>query len=188
MIPTIRESGAHLMSIADDDDPLQPSEEDCPGPADLESALHTETLDNVIAQAPLVFDAGATLGEAISRMREASRGCALITEGGRLVGIFTERDVLMRVAGRTIDLEQAAIRDYMTAHPVTLPSDSSVAFALNCMLIEGFRHILLVDEGGYPVGVVSMRQLIEYLGEFFNRDLLTLPPDPRMSFRNREGA
>ena len=56
------------------------------------------------------------------------------------------------------------------------------------MLIEGFRHIPLVDNRGYPIGVVSMRQLIEYLGEFFNRDLLTLPPDPQATFRNCEGA
>ena len=176
------------MSIIDDDDPLEPTEEECPGPVDLESALLTEKLNNVIAEPPLVLHAGTTLGEAISRMRVASRGCALITEDGRLVGIFTERDVLMRVAGRPIDFEQAAIRDYMTANPVTLPSDSSVAFALNRMLIEGFRHIPLVDEDGGPIAVVSMRQLIEYLGEFFNRDLLTLPPDPRTNFRSREGA
>jgi hypothetical protein len=68
MIPTITEteSGVRLISIADDDDPLQLTEEECPGPADLESALHTETLNNFIAQAALVLDAGATLGEAIS--------------------------------------------------------------------------------------------------------------------------
>ena len=95
---------------------------------------------------------------------------------------------LMRVVGGPIDLGQTAVRDYMTRDPVTLPSDSSVAFALNRMLIEGFRHIPLVDEQGYPTGVVSMRQLIEYLSDLFNRDILNLPPEPRASFRSREGA
>lgn len=56
------------------------------------------------------------------------------------------------------------------------------------MLIEGFRHIPLVDAHGRPTGVVSMRQLIEYLSDFFNRDVLNLPPEPRASFRSREGA
>jgi hypothetical protein len=56
------------------------------------------------------------------------------------------------------------------------------------MLIEGFRHIPLVDERGSPTGVVSQRQLIEYLSDFFNRDLLNLPPEPRASSRSREGA
>ncbi len=173
----------------DDDDVLAPAEEECPGPADLESALLTETLDKVTSQPPLVVDADTTLAETIGRMQEGSRGCALVvSDTGRLSGIFTERDVLMRVAGRTIELGQTTVRDYMTSDPVTLPSDSSVAFALNRMLIEGFRHIPLVDEQGRPTGVVSLRQLIEYLSDFFNRDLLNLPPEPRASFRSREGA
>jgi len=175
------------MSV-NDDEIFDPAEEECPGPTDVESALFTETLSNVTTQLPLVIDASATLGEIIDRMRNESRGCALITESGRLVGIFTERDVLMRVAGRPIDFERATVREYMTRHPVTLSSDCSVAFVLNRMLIEGFRHIPLVDEQGRPTGVVSMRQLIEYLSDFFNRDLLNLPPEPRASFRTREGA
>ncbi len=172
----------------DDDDVFKSGEEECPGPADLESALLLETLNNVTTQPPLVVDADATLAETIGRMREGLRGCALVIDAGRLVGIFTERDVLMRVVGRPINFERTAIRDYMTRDPVTLPSDSSVAFALNRMLIEGFRHIPLVDQHGHPTGVVSMRLLIEYLSDFFNRDLLNLPPEPRASFRNREGA
>jgi len=60
---------------------------------------------------------------------------------GKLVGIFTERDVLLRVAGHAIDLEQAKVAELMTRDPVTLPADAGVAFALNKMLVEGFRHI-----------------------------------------------
>ena len=111
---------------------LTSTEEECPGPVDLESALLTETLDKVTTQPPLVVDAGATLAETISRMQQGARGCALVVgDAGRLAGIFTERDVLMRVAGHTIDYGQTAVRDFMTRDPVTLPSDSSVAFALN---------------------------------------------------------
>jgi CBS domain-containing protein len=173
----------------DDDAMLTSTEEECPGPVDLESALLTETLDKVTTQPPLVVDAGVTLAETIGRMQQGARGCALVVgDAGRLAGIFTERDVLMRVAGHTIDLGQTAVRDFMTRDPVTLPSDSSVAFALNRMLIEGFRHIPLVDERGCPTGVVSMRQVIEYLSDLFDRDILNLPPEPRPSFRNREGA
>jgi CBS domain-containing protein len=171
-----------------DDDAFEQTEEECPGPADLESALLDETLNNITSQPPLMVDVDAMLAETVNRMQEGLRGCALVIDAGRLVGIFTERDVLMRVVGRPIDLERTAIRNYMTANPVTLPSDSSVAFALNRMLIEGFRHIPLVDEHGRPTGVVSMRLLIEYLSDFFNRDLLNLPPEPRASFRSREGA
>lgn len=103
-----------------DDEVFDPAEEECPGPADLESALLTETLNSVTTQPPLVVDAGATLAETIDRMRDGSRGCVLVTDSGRLAGIFTERDVLMRVVGRPIDFERAVIRTYMTRDPVTL--------------------------------------------------------------------
>jgi CBS domain-containing protein len=56
------------------------------------------------------------------------------------------------------------------------------------MLIEGFRHIPLVDDQNRPVAVVSMRDLIDYLSNFFSREILNLPPDPRGGFRNRDGA
>jgi CBS domain-containing protein len=172
-----------------DDDVLDMlSDEECPGPADLESALVLETLNDVMTQPPLVVAASTSLAETIASMQDEMRGCALVVEFGRLVGIFTERDVLLRIAGHPIDLGQTAVSEYMTRDPVTLPADSSVAFALNRMLSEGFRHIPLVDEQGRPIAVVSMRELIEYLSDFFNRDLLNLPPDGRSNFRNREGA
>jgi CBS domain-containing protein len=76
----------------------------------------------------------------------------------------------------------------MTVAPVTVPADASVAFALNKMLIEGFRHIPLVDGQNRPIAVVSMRDLIDYLSNFFTREILNLPPDPRVGFRTRDGA
>jgi 2-oxoglutarate/2-oxoacid ferredoxin oxidoreductase subunit beta len=172
----------------DDDSREMLPDEECPGAPDLESALVLETLSDVKTEPPLVVAADASLTEAIAMMQGEMRGCVLVVEFDRLVGIFTERDVLLRVAGHPIDLDRTTVGEYMTRDPVTLPADSSVAFALNQMLSEGFRHIPLVDEQGRPVAVVSMRELIEYLSDFFDRDLLTLPPGGRSNFRTREGA
>src|SRR5262249_50680552 len=180
--------GEIRMGLRDDEAIDALLKEECPGPDDLESALVNETLNDVTKQPSLVVETGATLAETIVQMQRETRGCALVVEHGQLVGIFTERDLLMRVAGHPIDLARTPISDYMTRNPVTLPADSSVAFALNRMLIEGFRHIPLVDERGHPTAVVSMRELIEYLSDFFNRDVLNLPPEPHTNFRKREGA
>ncbi|HEY6394094.1 MAG TPA: CBS domain-containing protein, partial [Candidatus Binataceae bacterium] len=149
-------------------------EEEMPGPADLESALAHDMLSDVATHPALFLESSTTVSEAINRMREHRRGCALVVEDGLLVGIFTERDVLMRIAGRSINVEESRIDSFMTRDPVTLPPDSSVAFALNLMALEGFRHIPLVDDSGRPLGVVSMRNLIEYLSEFYQREVLTL--------------
>jgi len=172
----------------DDNETDRIAEEEQPGADELQSALCNDTLGDVVKQAPLTLEAGATLTEAINRMQMGRRGYVVVLEDGKLAGIFTERDVLMRVAGQRLDLDHTAVESCMTRNPVTLPADSSVAYALNLMVVEGFRHIPIVDDAGRLVAVASMRNLMEYLSEFFSRDILNLPPDPRTTYRTREGA
>lgn len=154
----------------------------------LGSALLRETLKDALSNAGLILDEQTTLEHALREMREHRQGCVLVTRDGKLSGIFTERDVLMKVVGTNIDLARTPIRPYMTRDPVRLPEDAIVAYALNKMCLEGFRHVPLTDGDGRPVGVVSMRDIIEYLSGFFPKDVLNLPPEPTSGFRNREGA
>jgi CBS domain-containing protein len=164
-------------------------EEECPGPNDLESALANDTLGEVETQLPLVLESSTSLAETIRQMQTEHRACVLLVEAGKLAGIFTERDVLMKLAGREIDLNRTQVAAAMTRDPVTLPVDASVAHALNKMVIEGFRHVPVTDDDMRPLFVISMRNLIEYLGEIYAREVLNVPPDTRSSrFRNREGA
>ncbi len=163
-------------------------DEECPGPMDLGSVLVHDPISNAANHAPIIVEAATPLSEVLEKMREAGRGAVLVVQNGRLTGIFTERDVLLRVAGFPIDVEHTTVGSQMTQEPHTLPADSSVAFALNKMVIEGFRHIPLVDDQGQPTGLVSMRDLIDYLSDFFSKDLLNLPPDPSGGFRSRDGA
>jgi len=172
----------------DNDETERVLEEEHPGPNDLESALVTVTLNDVIQYKPLVVESNSTLAGVIEAMQREDRGTVLVVEAGKLVGIFTERDVLMKVAGHAIDLTRSQVSAFMTRDPVTLPADSAVAFALNRMVVEGFRHIPLVDDENRPVAEVSMRNLIEYLGDFYNRDVLNLPPNPQVKSSNRESA
>jgi CBS domain-containing protein len=154
----------------------------------LESVLLHETLSNALSNPGLILDEQTPLDEALRMMRERRQGCILVTREGKLSGIFTERDVLMKVVGTKIDLTHTPLRPYMTRDPVRLPADAIVAYALNKMVGEGFRHVPLTDEEGRPVGVVSMRDIIEYVSGFFPKDVLNLPPEPTTGFKNREGA
>jgi len=172
----------------DDDEAERIAAEEQPGPDELQSALANDTLGEVIQQAPLTVNVGATLAEVIGRMQAEHRGYVAVLKDGKLAGIFTERDLLLRVAGRQLRFDQTAVDSYMTTDPITLPAGASVAYALNLMVVEGFRHIPILDDAGRLVAVASMRNLIEYLSGFFGRDILTLPPDPRINYRNRDGA
>jgi len=173
----------------DDDDRELIFDEEHPGPLVLESALANTALSEVVSQPPLMVSASTTLADTIHLMQRERRACILVMENDGLAGIFTERDILMKVAGQPLDLVHTPVSMSMTPDPFTLPADANVAFALSKMVLEGFRHIPLVDDAGRPTAVVSMRNLIEYLGEIYSRELLTMPPDPNQHrFKSREGA
>jgi CBS domain-containing protein len=137
---------------------------------------------------PICVGEGATLEDAVVVMREARIGCVLVVgTSGELVGIFTERDLLLRL--ESADLSRA-IGPYMTPDPETLEPGDPIAFALNLMSVGGFRHVPLVDDRGHPVGVVSVKDVVNYLADVFSQEVFTVPPDPRRAGRwqARDGA
>jgi CBS domain-containing protein len=97
------------------------------------------------------------LNDVAERMVERDVGAALVTEGDRLVGILTERDVLRAVAGRPA--EDAAVADWMTRDPETMEPDEPLRQAAVLMIYGGFRHVPIV-EGHEIVGMLSIRDLM----------------------------
>ncbi len=130
----------------------------------------------------------AKIAEVIAVMNEGSCGCALVVQDDLLIGIFTERDVLTKVAGSGAQTQTTAVRDLMTTSPDTLPEDATVAFALNRMSVEGYRHIPILDEDGKPVGVVGMRDIINWMVETYPDRILNVPPVPSSFPSKAEGA
>src|SRR5258708_29428736 len=161
-----------------DDDDRELFDDEHPGPQVLESALAKTALSEVVSRPPLTVAASSRLADAIHLMQQERRACVLVMENDRLVGIFTERDILMKVAGQPLDLIHTPVSASMTPDPFTLPADANVAFALSKMVLEGFRHIPLVDDDGHPTAGVSMRNLTEHLGEIYSREPLPMPTEP----------
>src|SRR5918999_5323086 len=98
-----------------------------------------------------------TVAEAATVMGERRIGSALVMDGDRLLGIFTERDIV-RALGQHFDAAGHPVSEWMTADPITVPPDTPVRDALERMISGGFRHLPVVDEEAV-VGVVSMRDL-----------------------------
>lgn len=141
---------------------------------------------------PLVFSRAATVRDAMRQMQEGSRGCVLITEDGtarsRLIGIFTERDILSRIVDRGRNPAVLPLSEVMTRDPETVRDEANLAWVLNQMTIGGFRHIPVVDESGCPVFVVSIRDVVQFLVGFFPQEILNLPPEWENRAKQREGA
>ena len=119
-----------------------------------------ERLEDLDPAPPVVLDGGADARDAIATMHRDGVDCVLVADGGRLVGIFTDRDAVLRVAGRP---GSPPLRDVMTGDPVVLRSDDPIAVAVHKMAVVGFRHIPIVDGGNMPTGVVSARDVFRHL-------------------------
>jgi CBS domain-containing protein len=117
-------------------------------------------LDRLGAPRPVTVDAELSVGRAIERMRRESIDCLLIVEDGALVGIFTDRDAVLKV-GSTVD-DPRPLSEVMTRDPVVLRRSDPVAVAIHKMAVGGFRHVPIVDDGR-PIGVVSARDVFRHL-------------------------
>jgi CBS domain-containing protein len=155
----------------------------------VQGAILTRPLAGLIHGPPITVLGSATLHEAVQRLQEKHIGCLLVVDdAGKLTGIFTERDLLNRVIDKPVDLNKARVSEHMTAHPETLTATDKVAWALNKMHLGGFRHVPIVDSGGRPVGVLSVKNIVDFIVELFPAAVLNLPPDPSKEARVLDGG
>ncbi len=104
------------------------------------------------------------LDVAVRTMRERKIGCLLVTDrAGKLCGVFTERDLLYKVAGKVEDLTAQRVSQYMTHDPEVIRGDQLLASALQRMMVGDLRHLPLVDAEGRPKKILSSRDIIDYL-------------------------
>lgn len=101
--------------------------------------------------------------EVTELMKNSNSGCALVVDGGKLVGIFTEHDVLKRVTGGG-DLVAVTVKELMSPNPETLNEKNSVAEALNKMSLGRYRHIPFKKADG-TYAVASIRSVLKYIAQ-----------------------
>ena len=108
----------------------------------------------------VVAGPAATVCDAARLMRQGNVGAILVVDEGRLIGIFTERDALIRVIACGRDPETVRLREVMTADPATVEPGETFGYALLLMYERGFRHLPVVEDGR-PIGVVSARHALD---------------------------
>lgn len=125
----------------------------------------------------------APLQRVIDLMRRKRASAVLVVERKRtkrVVGIFTERDLVDR-ALPTRGFAKAQVKRFMTPAPETLSARDPVAYAFNKMSVGRFRHVPLVDEDGRAVGIVSTRDLVDLVVELCPEEVMNLPSEPRLA-------
>jgi CBS domain-containing protein len=119
------------------------------------------TLGELMTRDVLTVAPEDTLGETATKMVDRNVGSVVVSDFGRLIGILTERDMLRAMADRTHP-SQARVREWMTTEPVTASESMDAAEGARIMLEHNFRHLPVV-EGGRAVGIVSIRDVAEWL-------------------------
>ncbi len=148
---------------------------------EIRGALFNDTIATLGPAEPICLREHATVHEAVQQMQARRQAGVLVVDGqGRLIGIFTERDVLNRVVGRGADVRQTRLAAVMTANPEALTITQRVAYAVHCMEVAGYRTIPLVDGDRRPIGVVTVSDVIRWLAHLFPEAVLNLAPGDRL--------
>lgn len=125
--------------------------------------------------------------EVVEAMNARRESAVLVVESERLLGIFTERDVLTRVLPR-IDALFDPVREFMTASPYTLSSDTLLSCALRTLTQGHFHHLPVVDAMDRPLGLVSLQTILSFLVDTFPSEILNAPVDRESFPPDLEGA
>lgn len=143
----------------------------------LEGALLNDAVNLLAPSEPICLPATATVHEAITKMLANRRAAVVIVDGdGRLIGIFTERDVLTRVVGQSRDVQGTTLAEVMTRDPEALSPQDRICFAVNRMNNAGYRTVPLVDAERRPIGIVTVSDVVKWLAEIFPEAVLNLRP------------
>jgi CBS domain-containing protein len=129
----------------------------------LEDGTFATRIGEIRLSKPATVAAEATVREAVAVLLREATGAAVVMDGRRIAGVFTERDILKRVAGDEAALDHPVSR-YMTADPVVLRDTDTMAAALNKMGDGGFRHIPLT-RGDELIAMVTARDVLQWLME-----------------------
>jgi CBS domain-containing protein len=130
----------------------------------VEADLLRDRIERLWPKSPSTVGPAMPVGEVLKKMVGETIGCVMVVEGGKLVGIFSERDALMKLNTDAAKLLGRPISQFMTADPVTLETSDKIAFALHKMNVGGYRHMPILFEGKLA-GVISIRDILRYLTE-----------------------
>jgi CBS domain-containing protein len=129
----------------------------------VEQALHDASVSEVQMKPHLCVSADTPIREAMKLMAGRQIACVLVEKDDKLVGVFSDRDVLERVALEYDDVIDKPVSSVMSTDTVFVRTDDSAAKVLSVMAISGYRHVPVVEGDQKPVGIVSPHRIAHFL-------------------------
>jgi CBS domain-containing protein len=120
---------------------------------------------------PIEVQASDSVWKAVDAAVAARVGAVAVLDNGRLVGIFTERDLMKKVVHPKLDLDKTPMRDVMSSPVWTVPATMHVQDALRLMLERHTRHLIISSDGNKAQGVLSIRNVMQYMLDYLQKNL-----------------
>ena len=131
--------------------------------SEVERGLMSDRVTDLSPNTPIVVAPDMRVGDVLKLLIEKHIGCVFVVENDAIVGVFSERNALFRIGADVPKYDDAPVSDFMTPNPRSLDHRAKIAFAVRMMDLGGYRHIPVVDEEGRPTGVISVRDILDYL-------------------------
>ncbi len=131
----------------------------------VERSLLKDRMSALSPKAPLTVESETPVGDVLRMLFDHGIGCAIVVDSGSLVGIFTERDALVKLNVDFAEMVDRPVSEFMTTSPEALDIGAKIAFAVHRMDLGGYRHLPIVDDEGHPTGIISVRDILRYLTE-----------------------
>lgn len=138
----------------------------------LKGGFLARSIGSLDPKRPLIVDENTTVGVVLSLFQLHRIGSMVVVGAeGTLTGIFTERDYVLKCAGKESETLEQPISAFMTRDPVAQPPDTTIAFVISLMVHGGFRHIPIIDEANKPIGILSVKDIMAAIGQQFLDDI-----------------
>lgn len=129
------------------------------------------SIEELVPREVIGFSQEGTISELVEAMSKDSLGAICIIENDLLIGIVTERDIFMKLGEDYHEFLKEPVKNIMTPKPITMTFENTIADCLRMMGLIRVRHIPIVDENGKPTNMLSAKDIMEYLIEFFPKQV-----------------
>lgn len=132
----------------------------------LQSTMMTTPISELLTgEDLLVCKSTDSIQRIVQIFQKEKKGCVLVYQKKKLVGILSKRDLLWKVAGKDKDLGQIKVDQIMTRNPEYVYAEAPVAYVVNKMAMGGFRHVPVLREDGTPISIVSIQDVLSSLSQ-----------------------
>ena len=154
---------------------------------ELTKRLRNELIRHLPLSEPIIVEEETPIASVIDQLAEGNRGCVLVEKEGQLHGLVSERDILCKVIEKKLSAREPTSKIMSTDLKILGPDDT-LDKAIQVMTKGGYRHVPLVDSDRKILGIISARNLIDYISEHFPAEVFNLPPRLDQIMASKEGA